>query len=207
VKNTNDKINLALKLVDIGAVKFGNFRLKLHDKNPDAPLSPIYINLRLLKSFPHVMVGAVNEYILTIKKFKFDILADIPTAATPIVSIISYKTKLPMISVRKEEKSHGVQGQIDGKYEVGQKVILIDDLITKADSKFEAIDILKDHGLLISGIVVLIDREQGGVDELKERGYKCVSVYKLNWLLNLYLKKSKINKQDYDRTLQYIKKL
>ena len=49
-------------LFDLGVIKFGAFRLKLHEKNPDAPLSPIYVNLRLLRSYPDAMKGVVEIF-------------------------------------------------------------------------------------------------------------------------------------------------
>ena len=77
---------VAEQLFDINAIKFGAFRMKLHDTNPDAPLSPIYVDLRILRSFPKAMDAAIVLYIDMVKNLSFDILADVPTAATPIVA-------------------------------------------------------------------------------------------------------------------------
>jgi len=202
---TEAKKKLALELFDIGAIKFGAFKLKLHEKNPEAPLSPIYVDLRILRSFPKVMDCAIEVYRELTSGLKFDVYADVPTAATPIVAILSYQTKIPMISPRKEEKAHGIKRPIDGVFKKGQVVLLIDDLITRADSKLEAISVLEENGLKVRDVVILMDREQGGIKELKKRGYACHVAFRLKELLQLYLDFQKITKQQYEQTMAYLK--
>ncbi|MEA3422120.1 MAG: hypothetical protein U9Q97_10650, partial [Acidobacteriota bacterium] len=138
---------LALRLFKIGAIKFGSFRLKLHDEHPDAPLSPIYVDLRILRSYPDVIGEVVEAYKKKLIEVDpmVDLIADVPTAATPIVSILMYQTQIPMITPKKP-KTHGVASKVEGKFKTGQKVLLIDDLITKASSKLEAAEILEDNG-------------------------------------------------------------
>lgn len=194
----------ALKLFDIGAVKFGNFRLKLHEKNPDAPLSPFYIDLRILRSYPLVMDLVVSIYQELICNLNFDILADIPTAATPIVTLLSHQIRKPMISPRLDKKQHGTRNVIDGVYTRGQIALLIDDLITKADSKLEAISILESSGLNVNDIVVLVDREQGGCQELQNRGYSCISAFKFTEILQILSVTKKISEADHGRALTYL---
>ena len=196
--------SLALELFDIGAIKFGAFKLKLHEKKPDAPLSPIYIDLRVLRSFPTVMNSAVKVYKELLAGLKFDVYADVPTAVTPIVAVLSYETKTPMISPRKKEKEHGIKRPIDGAFKEGQIALLVDDLITKADSKLETISALEENGLRVKDVVVLVDREQGGVQELEKRGYACRIAFKLKELLKLYLESGKISRQQYEQTVTYL---
>jgi len=201
---TQARNKLALELFDIGAVRFGAFKLKLHEKKPDAPLSPIYIDLRVLRSFPLVMDSAVEVYEELIAGLKFNLYADVPTAATPIVAILSHKTKTPMVSPRPEKKEHGLIGNVDGVFRKGQITVVIDDLVTTADSKLEAIATLEGNGLSIKDVVVLIDREQGGVQELEKRGYTCHVAFKLSHLLRIYLESAKISQPTYERTMAYL---
>ena len=201
---TEAKKALALGLFDIGAIRFGQFRLKLHEKNPNAPLSPIYIDLRILRSFPDVMDSAIKVYTELTSGLKFDCYADVPTAATPIVAILSHNTRIPMISPRKDEKKHGIKRPIDGTFREGQVALLVDDLITLADSKLEAISALEENGLKVHDVVVLVDREQGGVRELKKRGYSCHVAFKLKELLKFYLEMAKITRDQYERTITYL---
>jgi uridine monophosphate synthetase len=196
---------LATQLLDTGSVKFGAFKLKLHQTNPDAPLSPIYIDLRIMRSFPNAMATAVEVYQELIKNLNFELLADCPTAATPATAILSYLTKRPMISPRKGDKGYGSGAKIDGLFTNGQTVLLIDDLITGANSKFEAIKTLEDHGLVIKDAVVLLDREQGGVNQLKKAGYTLHSALKLTELMDYYLKRGKISDEKHKEVINYIK--
>ncbi|MCK5602427.1 hypothetical protein KAR91_11170 [Candidatus Pacearchaeota archaeon] len=198
------KKKLARNLIDIGAIKFGSFRLKLHEKNPNAPLSPIYIDLRLLRSFPDSMDSAVAAYKELINGLSFDYFAGVPTAATPIVAILMHQTRIPMISPRLDKKGYGTSGKIDGSYHAGKTALLVDDLITRADSKLEAIAVLEENGIKVKDVVVLIDREQGGVAEIIRRGYACHCGFKLTELLNYYRSEGDISQGKYERTIKYI---
>ena len=186
-------------------MKFGDFRLKLHDKYPNAPPSPIYLDLRILRSLPDVMDSAVEVYESLANGLKFDLLADIPRAATPIVAILSHKSRVPMVSPRMEEKEHGIRRHIDGLFEPGQRALVIDDLITLADSKLAAITILEENGLRVTDVLVLIDREQGGVEALRRHGVTCHCAFKLKSLLDFYLEEKRITPQQYEKTVGYLK--
>src|SRR3989344_4769836 len=83
---TGEQETLADSLFEIGAIKFGAFRLRLHETYPDAPLSPIYVDLRMLRRFPKEKALAIGQYEQLILPLRYDLLADIPTAATPIVA-------------------------------------------------------------------------------------------------------------------------
>jgi len=196
---------LAIQLLDTKSVKFGAFKLKLHETNPDAPLSPIYIDLRIMRSFPNVIASAVEVYRELIKNLQFELLADCPTGATPATAILAYLTKRPMISPRKGDKGYGSGTKIDGAFRTGQTAVLIDDLITSANSKFEAIATLEDHGLVVKDVVVLVDREQGGAKQLSKSGYTLHSALKITQLLDYYLEQKKISDEKHKEIINYIK--
>lgn len=196
---------VAEQLFEINAIKFGAFRMKLHETNPDAPLSPIYVDLRILRSFPKTMDAAITLYVDLVKNLKFDILADIPTAATPIVAILSNRIQVPMISPRRDEKGHGIARKIDGVFQSGQTVLLVDDLITQAHSKLETIKSLEDNSLKVNDIVVLVDREQGGPEQLIAAGYQFYSALKLSDILKFYTESGRIKQEQYQRTIEYLK--
>jgi orotate phosphoribosyltransferase len=196
--------SLASELLKIGCIRFGSFRLKLHEKNPDAPLSPVYVDLRLLRSFPDAMDVAISAYKRLSQGLHFDCLADVPTAATPMTAVLSHDTRIPMVSPRQDDKSHGTERRIDGAYRPGQTALLVDDLITKADSKLVAIATLVGEGLRVSDVVVLVDREQGGVAQLAQHGCRCHSAFTLRELLSFYHGTGAIVPADYDRTMAYL---
>lgn len=199
-----ERERLADLLFEIGAVKFGAFRIKLHETQPDAPLSPIYINLRILRSYPHALayVAALLDKIS--RPLSFDLMADIPSAATPIVAVLSHYNGKPMISPRKESKSYGLGVMIDGEYKPGQWVLLIDDLVSKADSKFEALKPLEQAGLVVRDMLMVIDRQQGGSELLKEKGYDVHFAATISQLLSRYRATGAIDENRYREVMSYL---
>jgi uridine monophosphate synthetase len=197
---------VALDLFDIGAVRFGQFRLKLHETKPDAPLSPIYIDLRVVRSFPPTfrdIAGILGRMVL---KHHPDFVADVPTAASPIVGAIACSFNLPMLSPRIDAKSHGLKTRIEGIPKPGASVVLVDDLITQAQSKIEAVNLLRDHDLKVEHVVVLIDREQGGGDELARHGCSLHAAVTLRCMLDTYVHEQRITDAQRNTVLEYLSK-
>jgi len=192
---TDAQENLSAQLFDIGAIKFGAFKLKLYDVRPEAPLSPIYIDLRILRRFPQAKLAAVDAYQELASNLKFDLLADIPTAATPLVASLSDRLGIGMITPRMDPKGHGTGAKIDGflDSDKGKVVLLMDDLVTKADSKLEAAQVLIQNGLIVNDVVVLVDREQGGREELAEKSLKLHAAMTMTKMLDFYARIGRIN--------------
>ena len=202
--SAQDQAKLADMLFEIGAVKFGAFRIKLHETQPDAPLSPIYLNFRLLRSYPEVL-GFTAELLLKLAApLKFDVLADIPTGVTPIVAVMTYLGKYPMISPRKETKGYGLGVAIDGEYKAGQRVLLVDDVISAGDSKFDAIEKLQKAGLVMEDLLVVVDREQGGAAGLREKGFHPYAVTNISQLLTRYRQTGAIDETRYQDVVAYL---
>jgi len=197
-----DPERLAEALYRAGAIQFGAFRLKLHEERPDAPLSPLYINLRLLRSYPDQMDVAVETYRALVSACTFDVLADVPLAATPFVAILSHQTRIPMITPR-QPKTHGSGASIDGAFAAGQAAVVIDDLVTKADSKLEAVRVLEGEGLRVRDVVVLVDREQGGRQQLAAAGYTLHAAVTLSELLEIYRRSGRMDEAAYQRVHAY----
>jgi len=191
-------------LLATGAVKFGAFRLKLHETKPDAPLSPMYFDLRVLQSFPDAldaMVAALAEMIAG-RGLEFDRYAGIPMAATPLVAVLVHVTRVPMLTPR-EAKTHGAGGTIDGAFAPGETVLVIDDLVTHADSKLEAIRVLEANGLRVRDVAVLVDREQGGAGQLEAAGYQLHAAVTLGQLLDYWRASGGIDEEMYRRAREY----
>lgn len=182
------------------------FRLKLHEKTPDAPLSPFYLDLRLIRSFPDVMTLAARVF----RQMMFRYLdgtpariADVPTAITPVVSVLSLMTNIGMVTPR-EPKKYGTEATIDGVWEPGDTVVLFDDLITKADSKITAIETLQKGGLKAAGVIVLVDRLQGGSEHLESLGYGLYCAFTIKWLLEFYHENNMLSAELRDEISQYL---
>jgi orotate phosphoribosyltransferase len=168
---------LALSLFEIGAVRFGNFKLHSGKK------SPIYLDLRVLASYPAVLRQAAAVYGATLQPLRFDLLAATPLAGLPIGTAVSLAMDIPLIYPRKTVKTYGTGNQIEGHWQVGQTAVVLDDLITSGDSLLETISLLKGSGLQIRDAVVLIDREQGGAQTLADQGYTLHAALTMRHLL------------------------
>ncbi len=187
------KHHFAYQLLKYGMFKIktdfpdGNgFRLKLHETKPDAPLSPYYLNLRLLRSYPATAkLRAVKLFEAMIQGVMYDVLADVPTSITPIVSSLSDMIKIPMITPR-GPKDHGASGSIDGVWQEGATVALFDDVVTEADSKLEAVRTLRANRLKIEHVFVLVDREQGGAVRLAAEKLTLHAGFSISELVEYY---------------------
>lgn len=171
----NDLVKrILLRLPDYGAFKLGAFRLVSDEIS--APLSPYYVNLRNVRSYPGILQRIVEAIQSEVQGIAFDLIADVPTAATPLVAVMSVNNDWPMVSPRLDKKDYGSGSKVDGVFNLGQTVLLIDDLVTTAESKFSAISVLEESGLVVKDVAVFLDRQQGGREELAKAGYRLHAV-------------------------------
>ena len=133
--------------------------------------SPIYCDNRLTLSFPKVREDVENGLAQTVKE-KFpeaEVLMGTSTAGIAHAAITATILGLPMGYVRSGHKDHGRQNQIEGKIEKGQKVVVIEDLISTGGSVIEVVDVLREAGADVLGIVSIFTYGlQKGLDRLKE---------------------------------------
>jgi uridine monophosphate synthetase len=177
---------LADGLLKAGCIKFGQFTLK------SGISSPIYIDLRLVVSFPKLLEQVARAYLPILKRLSFSRLAGLPYAALPIATTISLLGGWPLIYPRKEIKTYGTKTDIEGLYKQGERVVIVDDLATTGSSKFESIEKLTSAGLKVRDIVVLIDRQSGAAQALSSAGYQLHSVTTLTNLLDYYEKYNQV---------------
>ena len=165
--------DLILDLHRIGAVQFGEFTLA------SGLSSPIYIDLRLLPSDPPALSRAAAAYADLLRGLDFNRLAAIPYAALPIGTAVALQTGWPLIYPRKEVKTHGRGRAIEGHFAPGERAVVLDDLITTGGSKVEAIQVLREAGLVVEDVVVLIDRQASGAADLAVHGVRLHAVLTL----------------------------
>jgi uridine monophosphate synthetase len=130
-----------------------------------------------------------------VKDLRKDCLCGVPYTALPIATAISLSHKIPQVLRRKEVKAHGTKRLIEGTFKKGDQCIVIEDLVTSGSSVFETIEPLENEGLKISDVVVLIDREQGGKQNLKAKKYTLRSVLSLTEILRFLEEKNKITRE------------
>ncbi|MGB1250277.1 MAG: orotate phosphoribosyltransferase [Candidatus Promineifilaceae bacterium] len=168
---------LVLMLYEMGAVKFGRFQLT------PSKISPINIDLRLLISHPSALKTTAVAFSRILQTLEFDLLGAIPYSGLPIGTAIALEMNRPLIFPRKEGRSSPTSRHVEGIWQVGQKVVVIDDTITTGESALGGVAMLKAAGLQVKDIVALLDREQGADDNVEGSGYTLHSVLRLDDLL------------------------
>jgi uridine monophosphate synthetase len=115
---------------------------------------------------------AADAYADLLRPLRYDRLAAVPYAALTIGAAVALATDNPLIYPRKEVKAYGTSRSIEGDFQPGQHAVVIEDLVTSAGSVLTAIQTLAAAGLTVSDVVVLIDRQQGGQQNLAAAGYR-----------------------------------
>jgi uridine monophosphate synthetase len=199
VQITNNELSsLADQLLDAGCIKFGDFTLKSGLK------SPIYIDLRRVITYPTLLAQIARAYLPILSTLRFSRIAGLPYAAIPIATAISLAGQVPMIYPRKEAKSYGTKAEIEGEYQAGETVVVIDDLATTGGSKFEAIEKLTGAGLVITDVVVLVDRQSGAKESLEQAGYAMHAVLTITQLLDYWAAHGKVTQDKIHETRMFL---
>jgi orotate phosphoribosyltransferase len=138
---------------------------------------------------------------------RIDKLASIELKGALILPSIACKVNLPCIVVRKENKAYGVTGRIAGAdVTKGENVLFFDDVVSEGLSKVEGIKPLEELGAHVKHLVVVVDREQGGKENLEKLGYEVHSLANISEIVKVLHKSEKISMQQADAVLDYIKK-
>ncbi len=173
------RVALLEEIIEQGCLKFGSFRLK------SGAISPHYLDLRQIISSPGLLSNVAEAYEELLRPLVFDRIAAIPVAAVPLAAAASLRLGKPFIYPRLTVKGHGTGNAIEGFFEKGDRVVLLDDVISSARSKLEAIEILEGAGVEVTDLVVLIDRESGGREEIERRGIRFHTFARISELLEL----------------------
>jgi uridine monophosphate synthetase len=159
------KKDFFLECYKLGIIKFGRFTLKSGIE------SPFYVDLRPLSSDPKIL-RILADYLLEMLPIdNFDLICGVPYAALPMATAMSLESYIPLIIKRKEAKKYGTKKLIEGIYKKGQNCLLVEDVITSGKSLLETINEVENEGIVVSDIVVVLDRQQGGKELLESKGY------------------------------------
>ena len=188
-----------------GCLKFGSFRIK------SGALSPYYIDLADLLSSPKELCNIAEKAACEIRNImsidKIDKLASIELKGALILPSIACKVNLPCVVVRKEEKAYGVISRIAGAEVVkGENILFFDDVVSEGLSKLEGIKPLEELGAHVKNVMVVVDREQGGKENLEKLGYKVHALAKVSELANCLFQSGNISKEQADTVMNYIRR-
>ena len=191
--NENIATKTALHLLQINAIKL----------NPENPFtwasgwkSPIYCDNRIALSFPKVrdfLSKAISEKIKKDFEGSF-IIAAVATGAIGIGMLVAQKLDLPFIYVRPEPKKHGQKNQIEGQFKEGQRVVVIEDLISTGKSSLNAVKALRERSAQILGMMALFTYQFSIAEEaFKKNNVKLQTLCDYSYLLSAALNKKTIS--------------
>ena len=171
-------------------------------------LSPIYCDNRLLMSYVDKREQIINHFIQTIKQnsLQFDIIAGTATAGIPHAAWLAEKLKKPMIYIRAGAKEHGKTNQIEGKLEKGQKVLVIEDLISTGGSSVAAVEAVRNAGGIVTDCLAIFTYEmQKAKDKFKESNCNIITLSNFTTLIRIAGDNSYISADSVKKALEWNK--
>ncbi len=194
----NLKEKFLLNIFELGIIKFGQFTLK------SGVVSPFYVDLRsiasrpdLLKHLSHLMMDATQED-------DYKVICGVPYSALPMAIAMSLSYDIPLIIKRKENKGYGTKKLIEGVYEKGDRTLLVEDVITSGKSLIETIEEVENEGLIVDSMVVVIDRQQGGSNLLRSKGFKLHTLFTIEEALQILDKHGRVGQATIDSVLDFV---
>lgn len=191
--------SLVCQLASLGAVKFGEFTLA------SGMTSPFYIDLRLLVSAPSLLSYAASLYKPLLNQLNVDRIAGVPYAGLPIATTLSVQANKPMIYTRKEVKEHGLGKNVEGAWQKGDRVVIIEDVATSGGSIIDTAIKLRALGLIIEDAIVLIDREHNAAEKLALAGIKMHSVVGLSDMLHILIESGQLTEDKLQEIIKFVR--
>ena len=156
-------------LLRTGSLKFGTFKLT------SGLLSPYYVDLRLIPSYPEAFQLTIDMYRSVVEPDlvkRAQRLAGVPSAGIAYAAVVALNLNKPLLYVRKEQKEHGRERKVEGLLQPGDKVLVLDDVVTTGKSLLEATEAISGEGGIVEDAVVLLDRQQGAERNLQKKHVK-----------------------------------
>jgi len=198
------KVEMAKILTNIDALKFGLFKLS------SGKVTPYYVDLRIVPSFPDAYRDICEFYAQTITKQigakNFDRITGIPVAGIPFASLVAYIMKKPFLYVRKGAKLHGRERRVEGILVSGDRVLLVDDLVTTGLTLREAAEAVRAEGGVVTDAVAFLDREEGGRTLLEKNGVKLHSLLCMSEISKMLYDMGTIDEESLKTIMKQIKK-
>ena len=187
-------------LLKTGCIKFGVFKLK------KGKLTPYFVDLKLIPSFPTGMSKVISIYEDLAKNSvgldNFDRISGIPVVGMTFASVLSYKLAKPFFFIREGVETHGREKRVEGILSPGDRVLLVDDVVTSGKSIIDAASVIRGEGGTISDALVLIDRQESGVEKLSKAGITLHSFIKIAEIAKELYESELINQQQYEEILK-----
>jgi len=160
----NKKKELIKLLKEKEVIKFGKFKLSSGKE------SNYYVNMKMAITNPKILKSIANIVSNQIIENKIDKVAGPALGAVPIATAVSLESSIPMLMIRKAKKDYGTSELIEGELVKGDSVIVVEDVTTTGGSLIKAIKAIEDNGGIVKKAVVVVDRAEGAIENLKEEG-------------------------------------
>lgn len=151
-------------LIGCGAILYGDFTLASGKK------SRYYIDIKKATTDPKVLGLVADLMAEGLDRGQVQRIAGVALGSVPLAVALSLRTGIPFVMVRKEKKDHGTSKLIEGELKAGERVLIVEDVITSAGSAVYAVETLRQAGAVVSTVLSVVDREEGGKDALKGMG-------------------------------------
>lgn len=173
--------NFVLELYNIGALKFGDFKMKVGIN------SPVYFDCRVIVSFPKLMdqLSRLMVEFSEQRNIVCDRYCGVPYTALPIATLMAVQADKPMLMRRKEVKKYGTRKLVEGYFNTGENVLIIEDVVTSGSSILETYSDLIESGLKVTDAIVVLDRQQGGANNLKKNGINIHPLVTLSKIMDI----------------------
>src|SRR5699024_7057699 len=168
--------------------------------------SPIYCDNRLTMSYPEIRTQIAKAFAEKLVELNMtpDVIAGCATAGIPHAAWLADELNVPMAYVRSKPKGHGKGNQIEGKVEIGQKVLVIEDLISTGGSSIDAANVLREEGADVLGVFAIFTYGlQKAVDRFKQEDLFMDTITNFDHLLDVLREDGKINSEDTSRLLKW----
>jgi orotate phosphoribosyltransferase len=133
--------------------------------------SKVYLDKYLFETQPDLLRDIAAGLAAKLPAYgAVDLLAGPELGAVALVAAVSLATELPFVIVRKGEKDHGTKKLLEGRAESGQRVVIVEDVVTTGGAALGAVQVLRETGLEIAGVLCVVDREQGGAEAFAAEG-------------------------------------
>jgi len=171
--------DLTEALKECGALQFGDFTLASGAK------SEYYIDIKKASTNPKVLRHISLQMAQKMKEENIhpDRIAGVVLGSVPLAAALSLATDIPYVMIRKEKKDHGTGKLIEGDLNPGDKVLVVEDVVTTAGSSIAAIKTLRENGAVVESAMSVIDRESGGEQNYAEIGVKFYPLVKASEVL------------------------
>jgi orotate phosphoribosyltransferase len=196
VNNKETAITISEYLLQIKAVK-------LNAKEPftwaSGLKSPIYCDNRKTLSFPKIRTFIRQQFVNIINEEygSIDLVAGVATGAIAHGVLVAQELGLPFVYVRSAEKKHGLENLIEGYYESGQSVIVIEDLISTGKSSLNAVEALRGAGLKVKGMVAIFSYNlDKAIENFKKAKCQLITLSDYNELISQAVQNNYISEKD-----------